>query len=49
VQLKVQNRSKLISVIAFLQRGFARSLGIYRDPQFGIDIENRARRYRALL
>lgn len=41
----LEKRSIPVAIVAFLQRAFARSLGIYKNPEFGVDIQKRAGRY----
>ncbi len=41
----LEKRSIPVAIIAFLQRAFARSVGIYRSPEYGVDIQKRAGRY----
>jgi len=41
----LEKRSIPVAIVAFLQRAFARSFGIYRSPEFGVDIQKRAGSY----
>jgi type II secretory ATPase GspE/PulE/Tfp pilus assembly ATPase PilB-like protein len=40
-----EKRSVLVAALAFLQRAFSRSMGLYRPPRFGEETEGRARQF----
>lgn len=49
MQPNLQKSSIPVAIAAFVQRAFGRSFGTYKDPEFGVGIEKRARRCLLLL